>query len=80
MEQTIFSTRDLPLSATLLALGHVLVSMNRDPNGRANFLFNDSTQLKSDISGFWNQEIRLSPQILFDSLKFLKSRIYHEIK
>lgn len=73
-----FETYDLNLTATMIALGHSLDSLKKEPNGRSKFYFQHTEELKADVLAFWQQSLRINPHTIFDSLKFLKSRIYSE--
>lgn len=73
-----FSTNDLHISAVLVALGHKLDRIEKSPSGRATFFFQESPSLTESLQEYWNLELRLNPQKIFDSLKFLKTRLYNE--
>ena len=71
-----FFTTDLNVSAVLVALGHPLDRIERQTNGKALFFFRPSSAVKKIVQDYWKQEIKINPQKLFDSLKFLKNRLY----
>ena len=71
-----FTTYDLNISAVLVAFGHPLDHIERQPNGKALFFFKPSAAIKKIAQNYWKQEITINPQKLFDSLKFLKNRLY----
>lgn len=72
-----FATYDLPLSACMVALGHTIDYISRESDGgRAKFCFQRSERLQQDVTAYWKQELRISPKILFESLKFTKSLLY----
>ena len=75
-DEKFFTTYDLNISAVLIALGYSLDHLERQPNGRAAFSFLASPGIKKVVQDYWRQQITLNPQKLFDSLKFLKNRLY----
>ena len=77
-KKTHFETYDLNLTATMVALSHNLTDVKKELNGRSKFYFKHTKKLKEDVLAFWKQELILNPHLIFDSLKFVKSRIYSE--
>jgi hypothetical protein len=75
-DEDFFTTHDLSISAVLVALGHPLDRIERKTNGKASFFFKSSPSIRKAVQGYWKQEIKINPQKLFDSLKFLKNRLY----
>ncbi len=71
-------THDLNISAVLVAFGHPLDHIERQDNGRVLFCFKASPAAKKTAQSYWKQEIKINPQKLFDSLKFLKNRLYSD--
>ena len=74
-----FTTYDLNISAVLVALGHKLDHIERKQNNRALFFFKFSPAIKKVVQNYWKQEIKINPQKLFDSVKFLKNRLYSNL-
>lgn len=72
-----FSTHDLNITTCMVALGHPLEKINKQGNNRCLFMFNQTVKLKNDIHNYWKQDLLINPHSLFDSLKFIKSRIYN---
>ena len=72
-----FITHDLNLTATIVALGHTLENIQKNADGRAAFCFKRTEQLKQDVTAYWQQGITIQGHKLFDSLKYVKSRLYH---
>jgi hypothetical protein len=72
----LFSTHDMPMAATMVALGHTIERIDRETSGRAKFHFRRSEKLQGDVTAFWQQELRISPKLLFEGLKFVKSLLY----
>lgn len=75
-DEDFLTTYDLNISAVLVALGHPLDHLERKDKGRALFFFKSSPAAKKAAQDYWKQEIKINPQKLFDSLKFLKNRLY----
>lgn len=73
-----FISHDLNISAVLIAVGHRLDHIERAPSGRAAFLFEETSSLRESLQKYWSLELKLNPQKIFDSLKFLKTRLYNE--
>ncbi len=75
-DEDFLTTYDLNISAVLVALGHPLDHIERKTTGKALFYFKASPAIKKVVQDYWKQEIKINPQKLFDSLKFLKNRLY----
>ena len=75
---THFISYDLNLTTSMLALGHKLDKIEKQTNGRALFFLERSNLLKEHILLFWKKELSINVHDLFDSLKFIKSRIYSQ--
>jgi hypothetical protein len=71
-----FTTYDLNLSAVLVAKGCRLEKTERQSNGKALFYFTEGKKLSSVVDLYWKDEIKISPQKLFNSLKAIKNRLY----
>ena len=71
-----FTTYDLNLSAVLVSKGFTLVKTEKQPSGKALFSFTESQKLHSVIDQYWSDELKISPQKLFNSLKAIKNRLY----
>ena len=71
-----FSTQDLNLSATLLVKGFVLKEIVKTPKGKATFVFTPDDQISLIIQGYWDNNLKVNPQDLFNAIKLLKNRIY----
>lgn len=74
-----FKTYDLNLTASMVAMGHTLDEVKKEPGGRSQFVFQKNKSLQKDITEYWKQELRLNPHALFDSLKYIKSRLYSDL-
>jgi len=76
IQNELFTTYDLNLSAVLLAKGLVLEEVKKNPKGKSLFYFQKSKKLGKLIDEYWREEIKIKPQDLFNSLKSIKNRIY----
>lgn len=71
-----FQTFDLNLSAILVAHGFILERVQKNPNEKSLFVFDDSESLKKLIDEYWKGSLRMNPQDIFASLKVIKNRLY----
>jgi hypothetical protein len=76
IKQEVFETQDLNLSATLIVQGYKLENVHKGLDGKATFKFTSNPNLQLAIQKYWNNELLVNPQDLFNALKFLKNRIY----
>lgn len=74
--KTYFTTYDLNLSAVLTAKGFSLQKTEKKPSGKALFSFSDTPKLHAVIDQYWKDQLKLSPQTLFNCLKAIKNRLY----
>jgi len=65
-----FATYELPLAVSMVALGHTVEHIRPEFGGRGQFCFRRSDKLERDVTAYWKQELRISPKLLFESLKF----------
>ena len=72
----LFRTLDLNLSAVLVSLDAKIEKIEKNQKGKSLFYFKQSKELNSIIEKYWKQELKVNPQTLFNSLKFIKNRIY----
>lgn len=73
-----FETNSLHLSASLICLGIPLDSVLKGQDGKATFIFNRSNNPDLDqiIQNFWQKTLKIEPNSFWESIRFLKSRIY----
>jgi hypothetical protein len=76
IESKLFQTQDLNLTAVLIVESFRLDDIEKNKEGKATFIFCNSVSLQTKISQYWNNELLVNPQDLFNALKFLKNRIY----
>lgn len=67
---------DLNLAATLVALGHEPIELDRADRRRVQFIFKKTPEAEKVINDYWTNAVSIPPQILFNAQKALKSRIY----
>lgn len=73
-----YKTSDLSL-ATVLSLYFPINSIDRTDQYKAYFLFKrDNDELDQMVEAFWRGELRIDPQMYFNQLKAIKSRLYAE--
>jgi len=75
----LFTTYNLNFSAVLVASGIVLHKVDRGIGSKALFCFENSQILQSLNDKYWQKELKVEPQLLFDSLKYLKNRLYNDL-
>lgn len=72
-----FETADISL-ATAISLWYPLDLIDRTNPSKALFVFKRDSELNKLIESYWKQELRIEPQIYFQALKTIKSRLYGE--
>ncbi|MFA6325401.1 MAG: hypothetical protein WCX46_04215 [Candidatus Paceibacterota bacterium] len=83
-DTTVFSTRDLPLAATLVTLKFFMIGIDLQLEGQKNqpvgyFKFEDS-QLLQDAKQKYNQGlISVEPKVFLANLRGLKSDVVNQI-
>jgi len=76
----LFTTYNLNFSAVLVASGFKLKHVAKKFGSKALFYFENKTKLQTINDKYWRKELRIEPQLLFDSLKFLKNRLYNDLE
>jgi hypothetical protein len=71
-----FSTSDVYLAASLNALGHPVITIDRNNPERCKFIFRSSNELREDTDAFWQKTLVVEPQTLFSSLRSLKWQLH----
>jgi len=82
MGEKLYSTSDIQVSATLIAVGHELVDTTRSQHrigvpAKAVFHFTDSEDLKKSIFGYTNNTLKVAPRDLFARFRELKSFVHN---
>ena len=73
-----FSTYDLGLATVLVTLGYRLLKLDKTDPKKVKFVFKEEKDIKQVLTGYWNDEIKLPAQTLFNNQKMLKNRIYSD--
>ena len=76
----LFTTYNLNFSAVLVASGIKLVKVDRGLGSKSLFCFENSQKIQEINDRYWRKELLIEPQLLFDSLKFLKNRLYSDLE
>ena len=71
-----YETQSLLLGATLISLGIHLDSIFKNPEGKSIFIFLREENLDEILNAFWKKSLSIEPNLLWESIRFLKSRIY----
>lgn len=74
--KNLFTTYNLNFSAVLVASDFKLQRVDKGLGAKALFCFENTTKLQAVNDKYWRKELKIEPQLLFDSLKFLKNRLY----
>jgi len=76
----LFTTYNLNFSAVLVASGIKLAKVDRGLGFKSLFCFENSEKIQEINDRYWRKELLIEPQLLFDSLKFLKNRLYSDLE
>jgi len=76
MNQNEFSSFDLGLATVLITLGYELLELDRSNLKKVRFVFKREKNIEQVMSDYFDDEIKLSAQTLFNNQKNLKNRIY----
>lgn len=76
MSDQYFYSSDFPLCSVLLCCGFTLDSMDRSDKKRTTFIFQKTKELGQAIEAYWDRQLKVEPLALFESQRYLKSRIY----
>ncbi len=74
--KSFYETQSLLLGATLISLGIPLDSVVKNPDGKSTFVFPKEDNLDQILEAFWKKTLTIEPNLLWESTRFLKSRIY----
>lgn len=72
------SIRDLGVVAALVTCGFEIEEINKDANGRAYFIFQETATLDETVNGYYADTLVIKARKFFDNTKMLKGRIYSE--
>jgi len=76
----LFTTYNLNFSAVLVASGIKLAKVDSGLGSKSLFCFESSKKIQEINDRYWRKELLIEPQLLFDSLKFLKNRLYNDLE
>ena len=71
-----YETQSLPLAVSIICCGTNLYSVIKSPDGKSTFVFEKTPELTKTIEFFWQRALKIEPNSFWESLRFLKSRIY----
>lgn len=74
-----FSTYDLGLATALTTIGYKLVRLDKADSQKVKFIFKTDENINDTIASYWNDELKLPAQSLFNNQKMLKNRIYSDV-
>ena len=74
--KNLYRTSDLSLCAALCVSGFVAKEIEKVNPQRSAFVFDSSVALEEVVAQYWQGELRVEPQVYFNQLRTLKSRIY----
>jgi len=72
-----YLTSDLAI-ATALSLWQPIEKINKSNPRKAVFVFKRNKQLNELVEAYFRNELTVSPQIYFNQLRTIKSRLYSE--
>ena len=72
-----YKTSDLCL-ATVISLSLPLQGLERLGSGKAYFIFEHTDELDGLLERYWKRDLTTDPQMFFQQLKLIKSRLYNE--
>jgi hypothetical protein len=74
-----YSSTDLGLASSLVALGYELHTLERTINPKkARFIFRRVPTIETSANNYWNDHLELNARTLFDSQKMIKNRLYSD--
>lgn len=71
-----WATADIGIAASAMALGHLLVGVNRDNPRRVLFLLADVSDPETLTNDYWSHNLLVDAYALIESMKSLKGRLY----
>lgn len=77
-QESLHKIRDLGLAASLVSLDFEILDTERDTQGRAYFVFKQTTKLEQAVNDYWSNTLSVKARQYFDNTKMLKTRIYSE--
>jgi len=77
MNNIYFKTSDIGLCAALISSGYQVEGLEKIKDNRTTFSIKRDSYLDSNISKYFNHQLEVDALTFFNSMKELKSRIYH---
>ena len=74
-----FSTYDLGLATVLVTLGYKLLELDKTNPKKIRFVFKKDKNISQTMLSYWDDEIKLPAQTLFNNQKMLKTRIFSDV-
>jgi len=71
-----YETYDLNSASALVTLGYKLLKLDKTNPKKVRFVFKEEKSIDQAMLDYWNDEIKLPAQTLFNNQKMLKNRIY----
>ncbi|HEV8421310.1 MAG TPA: DUF5659 domain-containing protein [Actinomycetota bacterium] len=78
MSESLRRTEDLTLAATLCTLGHELKGIESNGSSRVMFCFEDSAEVRADVTKFRAGQCRVEPQQLAATIRTLRGAAREE--
>lgn len=75
-KMTQFNTSDFYLASCLVSMGFSVYRLDKTDPERCQFIFKRNSGLDDAIDKYWENKLKINPKIIFDSQRFLKSRIH----
>ncbi|MBP8961081.1 hypothetical protein KBG31_02570 [Patescibacteria group bacterium] len=72
-----YSTSDLALT-TAISLWYPIEAIDKTNPHKATFLFRRDEKLDELLELYWKRELKVEPQLYFQQLKAIKTRLYSE--
>lgn len=77
-ENDFYKSSDLSLIATTQLFGYPIEALDRENPNKIQFVIKRDENLDKLLQAFWSRSLSVEPLAYFESLKFVKSRIYNE--
>lgn len=74
-----YETNSLPLAAAIISSGINLHSISKDTEGKTVFIFEFTAELSRVKERFWARLLKVEPNSFWETIRFLKSRIYEGV-
>ena len=75
LNENYYQTSDLSL-ATTVSLFYPIEDIDKSNPRKALFIFKNTEHLKNLVDEYYRNEIKVAPQVFFNQLRVIKSRLY----